>query len=486
MRQLLLLLPIGLIGCVRTPEVRVDRLLFDPPATYVATVSTQTVERFDWLRDFDDPSLRAVLTESLSNNYNLQVAAARLESSDASRRMVRSGFVPTIQGNLTNNRQKNNFRTLPIDLEPQIIDFYNLNVGAAWEVDLWGKVRNRYRGAIADWEAAQSDFQALRFSLGARTARLWFDAIQAALQLELAESNVQTYEQNLKVVEGSYQRGLPNRSLDLRLTTANLEAARSSLALRQRDRDIAVRSLETLLGRYPSGNLKVAVDLPNLSQELPPVGLPSELLLRRPDLLAAERRVAASLERVRVAQKDLLPTFSLSGGTGTTTREFRELLDHEALLWNVAGNLVQPIFQGGRLIAGISLAKASHRQALAAYADAVLNAFLEVEVLLVSEGHLHVASEAAQKAASEAVAAQELAQQHYQNGLVNIVTVLEAQRRSLNARSALIDSRHARLINRINLYLALGGDFGYLESDNDGVSDNDPVIRTDPVESGSD
>jgi outer membrane protein TolC len=198
--------------------------------------------------------------------------------------------------------------------------------------------------------------------------------------------------------------------------------------------------------------------------------LPSDLLHRRPDLIAAERQLAASLERVKIAKKDLLPTISLSSSTGTSSGELRDILDPDLLIWNIAGNLTQPIFQGGRLLAGIDLANANSRSALANYAQVALNAFRELESLLAAEGFLQDELSASEQAAIESVAAEELAWQQYQRGLVDIITVLESQRRAFTAQSSLLSVMNNRLANRINLYLALGGNFALVKDPAEGPS----------------
>jgi outer membrane protein TolC len=228
--------------------------------------------------------------------------------------------------------------------------------------------------------------------------------------------------------------------------------------LQIRFRDAAGRSLEVLLGRYPADEIEIAAKLPEITTEVPP-GLPSGLLKRRPDLVAAERRFAASVERVKASKKELLPTISLSASGDAASSELSELLDYERLTARLAANLAQPIFQGGRLIAGIKLSDANSRQALASYSQAVLVAFQEVETFLAWDDYLRDEEIALRKSSKESAAAEDLAWQQYQRGLANIITVLESQRRAFNARSSLIRVMNDRLQNRLNLYLALGGDF---------------------------
>ncbi len=462
---MLCLVLLSLASCARSPKKQTDQLPITLPSLYQkGRLNTETSQQ-NWLSDFNDPQLIRLIEDVQASNYDLQAAAARLETAAANQKITRAAFFPTVNGTLSGSRQKNNFQNLAGSIGTRIFNNYNLNARVAWEADLWGKIKNRTKAAIADVEAEQANFHAFQFSLAANALRTWFDAVEAELQLQLAQKTLSVFEQNLTVVEASFERGLPDRALDVRLTRANVENARSTLALRKRVRDGVGRSLESLLGRYPNNELTISTNLPVLIHSVPP-GLPSELLHRRPDLIRAERQLAAALERVKIAKKDLLPTISLSSTTGTSTGELRDLLDPDVLIWNIAGNVGQPIFQGGRLLASIDVAKANSEAALATYAQTALNAFQEVESLLAAEQFLLEELEATQEAATESVAAETLAWQQYQRGLVDIITVLESQRRAFTAQSSLLTAMNNRLANRINLYLALGGDFSTLpESD---------------------
>jgi len=394
----------------------------------------------------------------LTNNFDLKVAAARFDTANANRRNVDAARYPRVDvGANASHRRISSANNLFGDE----FNNYALDINLVWELDVWGKLKNRTQAAIADAEAQAATYRAAELSLAANTIKFWFNTVEAQLLVELAEETLQVFEDNLIVVEGSYKRGLPNRALDVRLTRANVEGARSTLEFRRRLRDSAGRSLEVFLGRYPADALSIATNLPALNTTVPP-GLPSDLLQRRPDIVAAERRLASSMERVKFAKKEMLPTIALTSSTGAASGDLRELLDMETLFWNVAGNLTQPVFQGGQIRAGIDLADANSRQFLAAYSQSVLVAFQEVETFLAAEDYLHREKVALRKAVEESVAAEDLAWQQYQRGLVDIITVLESQRRSFNARSSSINVVNDRLQNRINLYLALGGDFGLL------------------------
>ena len=249
-----------------------------------------------------------------------------------------------------------------------------------------------------------------------------------------------------------------DNALDLRLARANVAGARNQLALAGRNRDAAARALETLLGRYPQNAAKVARRLPSIRRRVP-AGLPSDLLLRRPDLIAAELRLAARGLRLSSARKAFLPSFNLTARGGTSTPEFSKLFSADRLVASLASGISQPITEGRRLRGDVNLTAAERDEALHDYAQSTLEAFREVETTLAAERYLAAQEAALVEAAEESAAAEQLALDQYGRGLVDIITVLDSQRRSFDSKRSLIATRNERLQNRIDLYLALGGDF---------------------------
>ena len=195
-----------------------------------------------------------------------------------------------------------------------------------------------------------------------------------------------------------------------------------------------------------------------MKQEVP-VGLPSELLARRPDIISAERRLAAAGRILKSEKRNRLPSFRLTGNGGTSTDTFSQLLNSKFLVWNLAANLTQPIFKAGELKAKVALAEARRNEAVAEYAQVALQTFLEVETALNTEEQLKNQEVALVTAASESEEAETIALDEYTKGLIDIVTLLDSQRRTFQSRSDLIQVRNQRLQNRIDLYLALGGGF---------------------------
>jgi NodT family efflux transporter outer membrane factor (OMF) lipoprotein len=379
------------------------------------------------------------------------MAVARIDGAD---------LWPQIQAEGSAGRSKQNFLGFPFasgDVPVVYNTNYRAGIGFSWEIDLWGRIRSAKSAALADVQASQADLAGAQLSIAAQTTKAWLAVTEAQLQLDLAHRTLTAFQETEDIAWGRYSRGLLT-SLDVRLTRNSTATAAALVARREDQLQRAKRLLEILLGRYPRGELIAAGDLP---AELTPVpaGLPADLVSRRPDLAAAERRLAAAGKRIAVAKRARYPRISLTGSAGTSTQEFNDLLDGDFSVWSIVGNLVQPIFQGGRLQAQVRLAEAQEDATLAQYANAVLFAYAEVENALVSERLLAREEISLREAAIEARAAWDLSSDRYATGVGDLLTVLESQRRSLNNDAELLAVRRRRLEARVNLFLALGGGF---------------------------
>jgi outer membrane protein TolC len=241
----------------------------------------------------------------------------------------------------------------------------------------------------------------------------------------------------------------------VRLTEVERTTRIAALAQRKQERERVLRQLEILLGKYPSGSLVAAAQLPKFPG-LTPAGLPSELLQRRPDILAAERMLAASGRRVKMRKLARFPSISLTASTGTNSQSIRDILSSDALVWGLGGGLTQPIFEGGRIGNEIEAAEATQREQAAMLRKTVLNAFGEVEHALLAESYLAEREAALREAANIANEAAERSNEEYSSGIGDVLTVIEATKRKIDSASQLALIRHLRLENRVNLHLALG------------------------------
>ena len=451
-RQVVLTLSVLLAGCaVRQPPETALPPQVETPDTWAAAEGAAPVEvSTGWLSDFQDPRLEGVVAEALENNQDLQTAAAQLEV--ARQAAIRAGapMYPFVSlgggGSSDGGFEGGDSRSSS-----------GVSLDVSWEVDLWGRIRAGKAAAASDYQAAQSEYDFARLSLAAQTAKAWFQAIESRLQVELSERNVELYERALSLVLARYNAGIVSE-LDLHL--AKFQLAGGERALRQ-DRssfEQAMRSLEVLLGRYPDAEMALADDLATVPPPIP-AGIPAEILERRPDLVAAERQVAAAFYTIQVAQAARLPRLSLTGSSGTASSDLRDAINAPDPFWSLGAGLFAPLFAGGELKANVEAANAQQQAALHRYVQVVLGAFGEVENALANEEYLEQTEGFVRAAVLEAEGAVRQAGVQYRFGLIAYANVISIQDRNVAAQRQLIALRNSRLANRINLYLALGVDY---------------------------
>ncbi|MCP4415560.1 MAG: TolC family protein, partial [Chloroflexi bacterium] len=276
-------------------------------------------------------------------------------------------------------------------------------------------------------------------------------------QLELSQSSLESYQLSQERILARYEKGL-RPSLDYRFSRSSVAAAESQMYQRMQQADQSKRQVELILGRYPSAKIELSANLPLELQDIP-AGIPANLLERRPDIISAERKLAASQCNVSAARAALFPSIRLTASGGTSTNDLSEILNMDFSVWSIAANVLQPIFQGGKLRANVRLNEALQKQAFAAYADIVLRAYSEVEAILAADQYLKKQEAATKIARDEALAAKELSDDRYYKGLADIITLLDARRQANNAESQLLTIRRLRLENRVDFYVALGGQY---------------------------
>lgn len=462
-------LELGLAGALvlagascKTPDrAGIEPEVETPPQWSAAAVKGDVGH--DWWKSFGSARLEELIAEALEQNADLQAAAIRVEAAAADVRIAGAELAPSVNASVGAQRDKRNFVGFPIpgggggNVLTTHSSTYNLGLIANWEVDLWGRIRAGKRAARQNFEATLTDLRGARLSLAALTVNGWLSVVEARQQLVIARETVESHRATEGQVRRRYEEGLRS-SLDLRLASASVAGAESFLEERQIALETALRQLEILLGRYPRGALTSVDVLPDLPPAIP-AGLPAEMLARRPDVSAARQRLFAADSRIKQARAALLPRISLTAQGGTTTGQLSDLLSSDFTVWTLAGNLAQPILDGGRLRAGIQLSDARARLAAAEYQSVAYRAFRDVETALAAEEILARREVGLEAARTHSQAAHELAQRRYGEGLESFAAVLETQRRTLEARSQLIALRRQRLENRVNLHLALGGGF---------------------------
>lgn len=468
----LLLLPL-FAGCASVPETSPPDLAVEIPETWTALEPDAEADPAfpadRWWERLGDPELDTLIDEALTHNGDLAAAAARIDQAVAQARIAGADVQPQIDASGNGSRRRQNFIGFPIPgSDRQVLSSTSTSLGVqlnvSWEADLWGRLRAREAAAQADVEARRADWAAARLSLAGQVAKGWLAMREARAQTVLAEETLDNRRRTEERIRRRYEAGLRS-PLELRLALSNRASAEALLALRRQQLDAARRQIEILAGRYPAGRVggqateDAAPDrLPEVSAP-PPGGLPSELLLRRPDLIAAGHRLAAAGARIHEARRSLYPRLSLTGSVGRVSEDLEDLLDSDFSVWSLVGNVLQPIFQGGRLRAAVELSEAQQRELATGYVQAALRALGEVETALASEAWLEDQVTALTEAAAQSLAARDLAEDRYAAGLADYLTVLESQRQALTAQSELLSARRRRLEARVDLHLALGGGF---------------------------
>lgn len=408
---------------------------------------------------FADPSIQASVERALGNNRDLRATAARVDIARARAALSGASLEPSLTARLDAQRRRFAFVGLPIGggggVFSNTTNQFTFSLDASWELDVWGRLRAADRAANADLAAAAADVDAATLSLAARTIKAHVACVEAVQQLELANRTAQTRRTTEQMVERRFESGV-RTALDLALARSDRESAEAAIAARTRARDAAIRTLEVLLGEYPATALDPGATLPTLGSAIPG-GLPAELLGRRPDLRAVERRLAAADARHGEAKADRWPRLSLTVSGGTTSNQLEDLLDLDFRTWALGANLLEPIFDGGRRSYTIQLRDAERREAESRFAALLLIALAEVEGALANESTLREEAARLEVSARLANDAANLAADRYAGGLLDVTTLLDTQRRALAAETALIAIRRARLDNRVDLLLALGG-----------------------------
>lgn len=439
-------------GLMHLPRAQ-DHLSINSPSVWQA-VGNQNNQKIsqEWLQDFSDARLRQTVRQAQEHNQDLQAASARLRAAKELTIQSRAALLPRLNAGGSGSAS---------DSDAGSSDRYGLTIASSWEPDLWGRLRDLNRAVAADFDAAVAELRNARLSLAAATAKSYCNLISAQQQLVLAKTTRDSFEKNLRIIERNYKAGVANvRALDVQLGRSNVSAAQRVAKARALERDNATRALEVLLGQYPGTRFQPGPELPTLSRAIP-LGIPAQLIERRPDLQASRARIVATARRASASRKNLLPNLSLLGGASINQATVSRLLNPTDLATSLSANLTQALYAGGALESEVRESVARNQSALHDYAQTALQAYREVESAIAAESSLAAQENDLQREVEQAALAERQAERDYSEGIegVDILSVLESQRRANSARSALIRLKNERLQNRIDLHLALGGSF---------------------------
>ena len=400
-----------------------------------------------WLTSFNDPQLDALVREALVHNPDLRVAAARVEQAAGYVKLAGATLYPQVTALARGGGA----------LSGDSSGLQGAGIFANWELDLWGRVRAGRETARTQYGSAALDAEYARQSIAALAAKSWFLATEARLQKGIAEDMAGAASRQLDLAQERLRVGRGDQS-DVTLSRASLATYRDSVRNLEYSYRQALRALESLAGRYPAGALEVSAQLAPMPGPVP-VGIPAELLERRPDVVAAERRVAAAFYTVEEAKAARLPRISLTAAVTSISSELFVLKDRDNPVFSAGAAITAPLFLGGQLQSQIEIRTAEQKQAVADYARVGSRAFSEVESALSAGLALEEREAILQEAVAENTRALEFANVRYRVGVGDLRAVQQQSLALSAARTALLRVRAERLVQRVNLHLALGGSF---------------------------
>ena len=464
------LVAMTLAGCSATTEPRgllgaLNRLKVGPnyerPATQLPerfrgqpdSVDPASLADLPWWDVFGDPALQRLVREAVENNYDLQTAIARVEQFRAQVGVAASDLYPHAGYDGAATREKSFVPLVPGG--NRTFNVFSGVLDAAWEIDVWGRIRRQTEAARAQFLASEDVRRGVMLSLVSDVAAGYFRLLELDREREIARSSTETYQRTLDLFTQRYQGGK-----DTQLSTSRAEASLAgSLATIARLDEAIIQqenAISQLVGAPPR---PIERGNPLTSQSAPavPTGLTSDLLQRRPDILRAEHEMISANAEIGVAVANFFPRIGLSALYGGESAEIDNVIKNNFSIWNIAGSVSGPIFQGGRLIEQYRARQAFWDETIAAYRGTIVRALREVSDALAAEAKLverRAAEERQVKALAQAV---ELSLDRYRTGLANYFEVLEAQQQLYPAEDALAQSQRDQLLTVVALYKALGG-----------------------------
>jgi NodT family efflux transporter outer membrane factor (OMF) lipoprotein len=401
----------------------------------------------NWLAEFKDPKLDALVQEALIYNSDLRISSARIEQAnfavDAANAALKPAF--SILGRQTSK--------LGGDLGGGL---NGALFAASWEIDIWGKLRNARSAAEADLIAAESNVSFAKLSIAAKIARAYYLSTETYQQIELTKQMLEVSQEMVEISQKRFEVGI-GTEIDLLVAKSNLNNLEDGLRQLQLGYSNQQRSIEVLLGRYPAAEVEVANQLIEINSVIP-AGIPLQILERRPDVLAAQQLFNAAFYRVGEAEAARLPKISLTGGIGAISSQVLVLKpDFQNPIRSLGGELIAPIYQGGVLRANVAIRTAQQQEATEVYGKTVLYAISDVENALETVQSVDDREQYLKSALESNARAFELEQKRFEVGKTDMRDVIRQQMDLLSSQMALIRIRSEKITQRINLYLALGG-----------------------------
>jgi multidrug efflux system outer membrane protein len=445
-------------GCAIGPNYK--RPAVAEPQTFRGQAMAEAASLADapWWEVFQDPILKALIQDALSNNYDVRIAAARVQEARANFRVSRSDLYPSLDysGGVSRSKISPGIAGGPGGPAPHATNFYYGALTASWEVDIWGRIRRSNEAAWASFLATEDARRGVWLTLVSDLARAYFELLALDVRLQIARDSTDAYQRTYDLFLDRFNLGAASK-LETSRAQGALGEAQANIPQLESDIVAKENQISILLGTTPGPILRGKPMYEQPVVPAVPAGLPSTLLERRPDLRQAEQQLVSANARIGVAKAEFFPKLSLTALFGTASPEVSALTGGSATIWAVAGMFSGPLFNAGRTLGGYRASIAQWEQARLQYEQAVLGALREVSDALTALGKLtdaETGQDTAVKALGEAV---EHATDRYRQGLANYFEVLEAQQQLYPAQNTLAQIRQSRLLAYVQLYKALGG-----------------------------
>ncbi|MCI0624602.1 MAG: efflux transporter outer membrane subunit [Acidobacteria bacterium] len=463
-----------LAGCVVGPNYK--RPLVKVPEQWTVTpargTSTKPQESDEWWSSFQDPELNSLVQRAVSRNLDLKLALERVQEARAARGIARSDYFPSVDANASATRLRGGInqgviRAVPSSADPNArpdlispfeTNSFQGNLSALWELDVFGGIRRGVEAATADVTAVEENRRNVLVILFGDIGRGYAQLRGFQRRLEIANKNIHTQQETLDLTSARAKAGLAT-VLDVSRAAAQLESTRAVVPTLLSGVDVSVHRLSALLGEEPGAlrsELEKASPIPAAGPDVE-VGLPSDLLRRRPDIRRAEAQLAAATARIEEAKADLFPRFVLTGTAGRQATQLRDLTLGLGNFFSVGPGISLPLFNGGRTRSNMAVQTSRQRGALISYQSAILDALEEVQNALVNYSQEQERRDRLNQAVQQSQLAVDLATEQYRAGLVDFLSVLEAQRQLYANEDQLVQSQTSVTTSVIALYRALGG-----------------------------
>lgn len=458
MKYMTIVLALALLvaGCAIGPKYREPAM--ELPKSYRSYDSLEQGEsmiNLPWWKVFDDRALQELIRETLVNNYDLRAAAARVDEARAKVGVTRSEILPHTDLTAGASRDRNSQQLYP-NLD-RLSSTFTGGFNTAWELDVWGKIRQAIRASQAEYLATEDARRGVMVTLVGDVAQSYFRLLELDLELDIAQKTLKTRSDNLDLFEKRQKGGVAS-GLEVARAQADYQQTAANIPDIERQIEIEENKLSALLGRNPGAIPRtMTISKENFAPGLPKTGLPSEVLKRRPDIMEADQMLRAANASVGVAAGEFMPAVNMTNFVGGGGDRISQVFYDKGYTWSVGGDIDLPLFKGGKNVYNYKAAKAQWQQSLASYKQTVIGAFREVaDALVAIEKYKNVRAEQEKQVAALAESVK-LSLARYEGGLSSYIEVLDADQQYYSAQNSLAYTLGQQLIAYVQLYRALGG-----------------------------